>query len=54
MLQIALKKSKIMFGGHILLVILTEKNQWNVLRKIIAKNKSKRIWSSKSNREKGQ
>ena len=38
-----IKKVKTLHRGHMLLVILMEKNCWNVLRKRIVINKSKRV-----------
>ena len=38
-----LQKVKTLCRGHILLVILKAKKFWNVLQKIITKNKSKRV-----------
>ena len=38
-----IKKLKILYRGDMLLMILTERNFWNVLRKIIAKSKLKPV-----------
>ena len=49
-----LKKLKTLCRGHILLVILKANKLLDLLRKMIAKSKSKRVYCWKSNEEKSR